>query len=314
MPFRILSLDGGGLRGLITVRLLQRVAQRQGLARFIDRADLIVGTSTGGLLALGLASGRDLEEMAGLYLEHGKDIFRDAWWDNVRDLGKVRGADYDSKGLAAVLRRLFGDSTLGDLGRHVAITAFDLDNEATDEAERTWKPKIFHNLPGGDTKDRSERVVDVGLATAAAPTYFPSHKGYVDGGVFANNPAMVGLAQALDRRNAARLRPALDDIRLLSVGTGKVGLYVKGAKHDWGYAQWAPKLSALLMDGVMGIADFQCAQLLGEHYCRLQVPVLPNEPHQMDRVPALPVFDQIGRQRGVAEVNRVADWVQRFWM
>ncbi|MEW6337040.1 MAG: patatin-like phospholipase family protein, partial [Acidobacteriota bacterium] len=88
-PYRILSLDGGGIRGIVTIVLMQRLARQAGLEGWLDRADLIAGTSTGGLLALAIAKGMDLAEMRELYETKGRVIFDDSWLDDLRDLGKI---------------------------------------------------------------------------------------------------------------------------------------------------------------------------------------------------------------------------------
>lgn len=270
-PYRILSLDGGGIRGLVTVILLQRLLKSPGLGQLLEKVDLIAGTSTGGLLALGIAHGLDLDTIRRLYVNRGPVIFDDSWLDNVVDLGKLRGADYDVAPLRRELRKLLGNTRLGQLRKRVLITAFDLDNEDPDPAQRTWKPKLFHNFPGPGS-DRSQLAADVGLYTAAAPTYFPSVDGYIDGGVYAGNPAMCALAQSQDARYEPT--PALADVRLLSLGTGTSLQYIKGNRHDWGYAQWVKPLISLMLDGTAGIADYHCRQMLDDRYHRL-APVFP---------------------------------------
>jgi patatin-like phospholipase/acyl hydrolase len=126
--YRVVSIDGGGIRGLVTTILLQKIVATPGLDNFLESIDLIAGTSTGGLLALGIAKQLDLSEVRNLYVEKGPKIFDDSWYDNLADLGKLRGADYDTKPLHRELKRLFGDATLGELSKWVLITAFDLDN------------------------------------------------------------------------------------------------------------------------------------------------------------------------------------------
>lgn len=268
--YRILSFDGGGIRGLVTLAILKRLeAQVPGL---IQNADLLAGTSTGGIIALGLAAGKSVDELIALYQDRGKEIFDDSWWDDIRDIGGVTGADYDQRKLAKILQHVFGDIRLQDLRKQVLIPTFDLDNEAKDPAKRTWHPKFFHNFPGEDS-DGAESVVDVALHTSAAPTYFPSHDGFIDGGVVANNPSLAAVAQTQDARNTAPA-PKLKDIHLLSLGTGTNLSFIKGRELDWGLAQWAKPLVNLLLDASMGIADFQCRQLLKGTYQRI-APVFP---------------------------------------
>jgi len=261
-PYRILCLDGGGIKGLFTATVLDRLqAQRPDL---VANADLIAGTSTGGILALGLASGKTPAELAGLYRNEAKRIFDDSFWDDLIDLGNAVGSDYSNKGLKKILKREFGAKTLAELGKQVLIPTFDLDADATPERPRIWKPKFFHNFPGTDS-DGDQPVVDVALATSAAPTYFPSHKGFIDGGVVANNPSMAAVVQALDPRGGGK---NLNDLAVLSLGTGLEPKFIRG-NVDWGWGQWARPMVSLMISGIMGVATFQCQQLLGEHYLRV---------------------------------------------
>ena len=126
--YRVLSLDGGGLRGLITVRMLEQLVGDPEIAGWLDKVDLIAGTSTGGIIALGIAAGKPLSELAALYHSKGAAIFDDSIWDDIKDIGKIIGADYSSKVLKQELKAIFGTTKLGKLQKKVAITAFDLDN------------------------------------------------------------------------------------------------------------------------------------------------------------------------------------------
>lgn len=314
MPsYRVLSLDGGGIRGIVTAILLQRLNEHPRIAGFLDDTDLIAGTSTGGIIALAMAHGLGMETIRALYADRGREIFDDSWVDDVLDLGRIAGAEYDNTHLARELKRLFGDIPLGRLKRRVLVTAFDLDNgddpdEPVSPAERTWKPKIFHNFRGSDS-DAKVLVRDVALYTSAAPTYFPSANGYIDGGVYANNPAMCALAQTQDRRIGAT--PALGDVRLLSVGTGTSRVFIKGRTHDWGYARWAKPLVSLMLDGVSGIADYQCRQLLGDHYHRV-APVFPaGTTVPMDAVDRIGYLDEFARS---VRLDAAVRWIETNWM
>lgn len=301
--YRILSLDGGGIRGTFTARLLANLEAR--VPGFLGEVDLIAGTSTGGIIALGLAKGLAPQQLVDLYVNHATEIFRDSWFDDIRDLGKITGADYSSKPLKRVLEQAFGSATtLGQLSKHVLIPAFDLDNEGADGKTRTWKPKFFHNFKGTDS-DAQELAVDVAMYTSAAPTYFPSYDGYIDGGVVANNPSLAALAQAMDARAG---KQSLGDICLLSLSTGVNPTYIKGQTLNWGYAQWAKPLLSLMIDGVMGVADFQCQQLLDQRYHRLE-PILP-------RAIALDDAAKAGELRDMADgvpLTSTVKWLQSVW-
>lgn len=308
--YRILSIDGGGIRGIVTAIILERLKAEPGLSQWLDHVDLFAGTSTGGLLALGLAHGVDLQQIRALYESKGRQIFDDSWLDDLVDLGKVIGADYDNTKLERELRETFGNTTLADLAlrqRYVLITAFDLDNEAADPASRTWKPKLFHNLPG-TSNDNGELVYKIGLYTSAAPTYFPSVDGFIDGGVYASNPSMCALAQTQDGRDD--VRPALSDVVLLSLGTGTSLVYIEGKELDWGYAQWAKPLVSLMLDGVAGIADYQCTQILGSRYHRLAPIFPPGVFIDMDDVSRLPYMIDFA---GKVDISGTASWLKAQW-
>jgi len=306
--YRILSLDGGGLRGLITVILLQRLSAEPGLEGWLDDVSLVAGTSTGGLLALAIAKGLDLQTLRDLYQDKGAKIFDDSWIDNVVDLGSVIGAQYNNKNLTHELTSIIGDITLGDLPGSVLVTSFDLDNEDPDPVKRCWKPKLFHNIPGQDN-DADILAYKAALYTSAAPSYFPAVDGYVDGGVFANNPSMCALAQTQDSRNAER--PPLSDVVLLSVGTGTPLTYIKGKNLGWGIVQWARPLISLMMDGVGGIADYQCKQLLGDRYHRLAPKFPPGVVIPLDAVKRIPDMIDFG---STFPVKDTIAWMKAHWI
>jgi patatin-like phospholipase/acyl hydrolase len=313
--YRILALDGGGIRGLITVVMMQNLAKEAGMANWLDKVDLVAGTSTGGILALAIAKDVDLNLVRRLYETKGKDVFDDSFLDNVLDLATVIGAEYSNKKLAAEIKKVVGDTvTLGQLKRHVLVTTFDLDNKDPDPAKRTWKPKIFHNVPGQDN-DASVPAFKAALYTSAAPTFFPVVDGYVDGGVYANNPSMCAIAQSQDVRNT--FRPKMDDIVVLSLGTGTSLTYIKGENLNWGYAQWVKPLISLMMDGVNGIAHYQCKQLMGARYNRLAPTFPPGVSMGLDdveRAPEMVKFANDLRDKKDPDWVKTVAWMKSTWM
>lgn len=244
--YRILSIDGGGIRGIIPVVLLQRLSQEAGLEGWLDPVRLIAGTSTGELIALALAAGKTLSEIRDMYVTKAAEIFDRSAFREITSLGSLLGAKYDIANLERVIRPFLGEATtLGDLGKRVLIASFDLDSGPDDPRGRNWKPKLFHNFPGDDS-DSKELAYKVGLYTSAAPTYFQPSGGYVDGGVYAANPSMCALAQTQDARLEGG--PRIDEIVLLSLGTGMSREYIDKTAPDWGDAQWIePLLSSCSM-------------------------------------------------------------------
>lgn len=226
--FRILSIDGGGIRGVFPAAVLAGLERDytggRALASFFD---LVAGTSTGGILALGLGAGLSAEELLKLYAQRGCEVFPPLP-DNA--LGRLRGRIrdirhyasylYNRDGLESLLieklgERLFGESTL-----RLCIPAFE---------GRNSEVFVYKTPHHADYKtDRYERMVDVALATAAAPSYFRplEHNGYtlVDGGVWANNPIMLAVIEALICFNIHR-----DQIDVLSLGCGDDRYIVSGS-------------------------------------------------------------------------------------
>jgi patatin-like phospholipase/acyl hydrolase len=306
--YRILSLDGGGIRGLLTAILLARLEEAQ--PGVVAQSDLIAGTSIGGIMALMLAAGFSAAEVVQGVEMSGTAVFSAPSTADVNKSGET-AALYNNENLKSALDMIFGERTLADLPKKVLIATFDLDSRAQGGlgSFRTWKPKFFHNFPGPDS-DGHEKVVDVALRTSAAPIYFPIYQGYVDGGVVAKNPAMCALAQAIDVNSGGQ---ALSDIALLSLGTGQNAHFLaldEGDAGNWGLAQWSVDMR--LLDVTWGndvsLVNFQCGRFLGERYHRLD-PVLSEAVHLDD-------FAQLRRLIAVArqeDLTGATAWLQRYF-
>ncbi len=302
--FNILSLDGGGVRGALSATFVERICDK--FPNFLRDVDLIVGTSTGGIQALSLAAGLTPETIKSFYEDKTKEVFADTFIDDIRDVWKLRGADYGNTNLKEIIHGFVGDMKLYELDKKVAIVAFDLDNGLKDPARRSWKTKVYHNY-NGDDSDGDELVVDVALKTSAAPTFFPTYEHFCDGVVVANNPALIGVCQALDRRTGLQI--SLPNIKVLSLGSGKSNKHVKGENLDWGVMQWAPHLLYIMLEGAIDVVNFQCSQLLGRRFHRLNL--------QLD-------FDvNLDDWKKVPELVRIAtdfdleetyEWIEEFWI
>jgi patatin-like phospholipase/acyl hydrolase len=231
-PFRILVVDGGGIRGVFPAAFLAELERRfLGGKSIAGHFDMIAGTSTGGIIALALAHGLTAQEILDVYVERGERIFPHAGrlahlWRLVRSAGKPR---HDQCLLQDELLRIFGEAHLGDAQSRLVIPSFD---------GRHGEPVLYKTPHHPDyRKDRHKRMVDVALHTSAAPGYYSGvlDAGYVmmDGGLWANTPVMNALVDALACFDVAR-----EDIRILSIGTGQGTFTTDERSRLGGWLRW----------------------------------------------------------------------------
>lgn len=191
--FKILSIDGGGIKGLYSSTILEILEERYNCKAY-ECFDMLCGTSTGGLIALALSAGKSAKEISTMYMNHGKAIFPQKWSKSIKQI--FWGGKYTNKFLKDHLQSFFGDLTLDESNNLLCIPSFNY----TDSTPCVFK---HDHLEGGLARDKRKKYVEVALATSAAPTYFPiceigsEKKQYIDGGVWANNPSLVGLIEAL---------------------------------------------------------------------------------------------------------------------
>lgn len=256
-PFKLLSIDGGGIRGLLPALVLAEIERRHLGGEPIGRHfDMITGTSTGGIIALGLGKGLSAQEIAAFYIERGEKVFPPGNWVTRRlrsALGWV-GVTHDRRVLEAELRRILGHETFDTSRVPLCIPAFE---------GRYGEPYVYKTPHHPDYKrDGRERMVDVGVATAAAPTVYKAvdRDGYtfIDGGIWANNPVMVGVVDALscfaiDRRQ----------LHVLSLGTGRERFRVGRWARIGGKLLWAGPFVSAAMAAQSHNALGQAGLLLG---------------------------------------------------
>lgn len=299
MKTNIISFDGGGIKGILSLILLRRLQTQ--VPSLLEDVDLFAGTSTGGIIALGLAHGLSPLTLQEFYEKKAPAIFDDSWLDDLRDLKGISGAQYSNENLLKALKEVFGDTKLADLTKKVLVPTFELDNEVI--GKRRWKAKFFHNYPIFG-RDGDQLVVDVAMRTSAAPTYFPTYGKFIDGGVVANNPSMGALTQVLS------LGTKLEDVTLLSVGTGSSLKYISGRDHDWGYAQWFEPLVSIMLDGSVDVVDYECKQVLGSQYHRI-APVFPEDiTIDMDDIEKIPDLIRIA---GKVNLDETVEFLEKNW-
>jgi len=313
MTYRILSLDGGGSRALIPVSLLHRLLDKQ--PSLLDHVDLIAGTSTSGITALILASAESpaegLDIARDLWIQ-GKKLFAESskvpvaadyafsakkaiqsiqsiksidslksltsareLWDISKKAftaNKMRGltamvggcAYFSQDELQAALEEIFEDKTIADLNHKILIPAINLGTEDDEH----WAPSIIHNF---NHSFDELTLVEVALRAAAMPILFPGHSEHIDAALMNNNPALTAVAQILEESAAS-----MDEMRILSIGTGENPISLHGSDPDLGYAGWMmdPKLPLAMMQAMIEtnsqLTDYQCKQIFtGLRYHRL---------------------------------------------
>ena len=259
---RVLAIDGGGIRGLIPALVLAELERRAGRRTF-ELFDLIAGTSTGGIVACALCAPEALpaSELVKLYEEEGPEIFDRSLFQRIRSAEGLLDEKYDDAALDRALERFLGSKQLSETKPDLIVPAYDTALPG---------PYFFKSSKARETPESDDFPLSVvARATSAAPTYFEpveaGERSLVDGGVFAANPAMCGLAEVLNT-------VAPREVVLVSLGTGeRTHRRQFDEIKDWGLAKWARPILDVVFDGASDAVNYQLERVLGpERYWRLQ--------------------------------------------
>ncbi len=294
---RILSIDGGGIRGVIPAIFLREIEKRlqeqtrNPDIRLADCFDLIAGTSAGGILALTMTvpgpDGRPLhsaQELVDLWAKRGGEVFNVNIFTEIMSMGTRK---YSSDGMRVLLTDYMRETKISDALREVLITSFCLD---------TGQAQFFKRRRARHTPHENFLMRDVAMATSSAPIYFSpavfsdlgggEEHGYIDGGVIANNPAICAVTEA------RRRFPQANDVVVVSLGTGYSYEPIDHKKAaSWGSIQWARPLLDVLIDGPRAAVDYQLRELLipapeeGARYFRFQTHLSRDETSIDDALP-----------------------------
>ncbi|MEH2230353.1 MAG: patatin-like phospholipase family protein [Nostoc sp.] len=286
--YKILSIDGGGIRGIIPALLLSEIERRTQKPIF-SLFDLITGTSSGGILALGLTKPRlssdvsdnlpaaqyTAEDLLQFFLEYGVEIFYEPLFERL--LGPLEDIflqpKYPSESKEEIFRQYFGNALIENNLKEVFVTSYDIEQRIpiffTNKLEKQQiESKNFQKLCGGFS------LLDAALATSATPTYFAPHRlvnphnsgiayTLIDGGVFANNPAHLAIleAQISSKRKAQKVLNT-EDILVVSLGTGSLtSVYPYKEVKNWGLLQWGRPLLNIMFDGSSEVVAGELEQL-----------------------------------------------------
>lgn len=276
----VLSIDGGGVRGVIPLTFLIELEKRSG-KRICELFDLIAGTSTGGIIAASLtipsAQGGakySAKDVRNAYFEYGDTVFHRSLFRFVRTLGGLLAPKYSPRNLERLLYQFMGEAYLHETLTDILVSSYDM------ASSTPWFFKSSFAKAHRALED-DPLLTQVVRATTAAPTYFPplrmeSHC-FIDGGVFASNPALCALAEA------RRLYPEETHFFIVSLGTGLVVHNRPCRKIEgWGIAGWAVPITDVMLNSSSASIDYEMRTLVGsQNYTRFQVQ-LDKDANDMD--------------------------------
>jgi hypothetical protein len=294
---RILSIDGGGIKGVVPAAFLAQLEEVLGesVTHFFD---LIVGTSTGGIIALGLGLGLSAADVLHFYEHLGPTIF--AGNRLARGLRRVGLSKYHAQPLRQALEATFGKKTLGESRTRLVIPSLNLETGEVHLYKTAHHPRF--------EVDYKESAVEVALATAAAPTYFPTHQSakgipFVDGGMWANNPTGLAVVEAIGVLNWPR-----ESIYVLSLGCVTEPLHVGLARSfPLGMGYWALKITDVFMTAQSFSSLGTAYVLIGhEHVLRIS-PFIARGQFRLDSVKEIPSLRGLGMSEARKALPRIRD-------
>ena len=270
--FQILSLDGGGIKGLFSAAVLTHLENDLN-TKISDHFDLIVGTSTGGIIAIGLAIGMSAKEIVNFYVKNGPKIFPESYIFKLKRFFKRK---YKPKALERALKECFGNKKLCDCSKRLVISSYNIGEDDI----YLFKTPHHKRL----ARDWKTPLWKVAMATSAAPTFYPSfrqldHIRLIDGGVWANNPTMVGIVEAISLLNVP-----LSSIKVLSLGTTDE---IKGRHKkldEGGLWQWKYDAVEVIMRGQSIGAYTQALHLIGKENILRIDPQVPSGLFELDKL------------------------------
>lgn len=290
MSIKILSIDGGGTRGLFPATILKKLEDESG-KKITELFDVIIGSATGGIIAAAIAAGLPIADIQNIYLEEAGELLPKSFRRQFLLLNPLTllRAKYTNKGLYKALERHIGATkTMQDVYNQFGekpvflIPALNLNPYLTATDIPGFKPVVFSSV---SKRDGHEKLIDIAMRTSAAAVNLPIYQQYGEGGNYANDPCAFGLSFALNSKPDSNtisllnnqklgLGAAPQEIKLLSLGCGSTGAsYVKNdhlKNPDWGLYKWQRYLISLVIDTNMVANQYITSEILPEeNYLRL---------------------------------------------
>lgn len=294
--FNILSFDGGGIRGALSIRLLEKIQTIN--SDIIKNTNMISGTSTGSLIALGLAYGISAKEISNLYCKENLEYIFD------KSYSIISKPKYENKHLKEVLLSVFPENLkLRDLGKLVIIPSFYLGDN-----NNSWKAMFYNNIPNSPTEDF--RVIDVAMASSAAPVFFQSYESHIDGGIIATDPSLASIIYSIDEDLGKKIK----NIRLLSFGTGYYYDSIKEDTSEWCAIDWVTSkdpdlpIITVTLEGISQVSQIFSKKLLDDNYYKINP--------KMDRYIAMDDVKELQYLKELAneyDITECINWINNKW-
>jgi uncharacterized protein len=319
--FKVLSIDGGGIKGLYSARILEHFEEKFN-CRISDYFDLICGTSTGGLIALGLSLNIPAKDISNLYYDKGKRIFPKQH-KVLSFLKQCLGSKYDNGDLRVILEGMFGEKIIANSHCLLCIPAFSI----TDGRPFIFK---YDHQEGNLCRDNNTKYVDIALATSAAPTYLPivtidayDRKQFIDGGIYANNPTLVGVMEAL--RYFVGNGKKFQKLMVMSVASLEPNPgRILATKHNRSIIDWNKDLISTFFESQAGLTNYVVKTLANYcdspfDYVRIPSALLSSEQARIINLDntsrdALSLISQMGRDEALlwSKKQEVRNYFQEY--
>ncbi|MEH7180443.1 CBASS cGAMP-activated phospholipase [Neobacillus vireti] len=303
---KLLCIDGGGIRGIFSIAILQALEEEVGypVGKLFDA---VAGTSTGAIIAASVSLDKKMKEVHENYMLYGEKIFK-----RQAKVGIFKSV-YSDRSLRKLLKKSFGDLQLEDIEKPLLIPAVDITH---------GKPFIHRSNfghPGND--DLSIKLWDAVLSSCSAPVYFPPNNignEYlsIDGGLWANNPSLVGLTESIHY-----FQKGMEDIHILSLGTGLQNIdFTYDKEKYWGINEWLPfrfpsmKVTPKLLDLALHLSSesvtYHCQLLLKDQYLRINEELGEEVP--FDEVKYMDFLSELGRRTFYKQKNEIMAFLKKI--